>query len=174
MAITLAAKPDLLTWADFRLTTTKPVDPGDGTSVDAFTTFSYDVPDLDYSTVDGQLAYTGTATITITPNAEIFQSAPQTAGLLSHEQFHYDVGIVTGRALARSLMALRAPNAAALQQAHDAAIQLHFMTRAGLLQHHYDRETQHGADAHYQKVWKDSMAVCLADPLSLHLLGFWL
>jgi hypothetical protein len=174
MAIIVVAKPWALTWADFTKTATKPVDPGTGKAFDAFTAFDCDVPGLNYRTIDGQLVYTGLSIITITPRAQVFQSAPQTDALLSHEQFHYDVGIVTARALAQALMAMRAPTALALQMAQDKAQRLHMETRAHLIHRQYDHETHHGSDAHYQKIWKDSMAVCLAHLRSLHLQGFWL
>jgi hypothetical protein len=174
MAILVVATPWALTWADFIKTDTKPVDSA-GESFDAFTSFVWDVPGLTYSTgKDGQLFYTGLNVITVTPNAQIFKSSPQTAALLSHEQFHYDVGIVTARAFALQLMAMRAPNLRALQMAQDNAQQLHSKTRSALIQRHYDHETHHGTDAHYQKIWKDSMAACLANPRNLHLQGFLL
>lgn len=174
MAILVAAKPWALAWTDFKKIDTKPVDPNDGTSGDALTSFDWDVPGLTYSMVGGHLVYTGLSVITITPNAQVFKSTPQTAALLSHEQFHYDVGIVTARALARTLMAIRAPNLFALQIAQNKAQQLHLKTRSLLIQRHYDHETRHGANAGYQKVWKESMAACLANYNSLHLRGFWL
>ena len=173
MAIIVVANPWVLTWANFKKTPKKPVDPSDGTSVDALTFFNWEYPRLTFSTVNRQLLFTGLSVITLTPNAQIFQSTPQTAALLSHEQFHYDVGIVTARAFARQLMALRAPNASALEMAQDKAENLH-LTRSRLLQRHYDQETHHGGNAHYQKIWKDSMAACLSNPNSLHLQGFWL
>jgi hypothetical protein len=71
-------------------------------------------------------------------------------------------------------MSLRAPNQAALGIAVQNAAQLHFMTRARLLQRRYDLDTRHGTNAHYQRIWKNRMAACLANPNSNQLGGFWL
>ena len=53
-------------------------------------------------------------------------------------------------------MHLRAPNQVAL----GTAAHLHFVTRTGLLQRRYDIDTRHGTSSHFQKIWKDRMAVC--------------
>ena len=150
------------------------VDPADRTLVDALTRFNFNLPNLPPRMIGGQFAMADPNVITITPNAQVFTGVFQTLALLSHEQFHYDVGIVTARALARELMALRAPNLAALTTAVQGAARLHFTTRAGLLQGRYDLDTRHGTNAHYQKIWKNRMAFCLAKPLSDQLGGFFL
>jgi hypothetical protein len=174
MAITVVANPVTLAWANFTPSGTQILDPGDGTLVDAFTRFNFNLPPLPARTVNGQFAMADPNVITITPNAQVFTGVAQTPALLSHEQFHYDVGIVTARALARQLMSLRAPTQAALVTAVQSAALLHFTTRAGLLQRRYDLDTRHGTNAHFQKIWKDRMAVCLANPRSDQLGGFFL
>jgi hypothetical protein len=163
-----------LTWLNFRSSPARIVDPGDGTLVDALTKFDFNLPDLGHRMVAGQFAMAEPNVLTITPNAQVFTGVLHTPALLSHEQFHYDVGIVTARALARELTTLRAPNLAALKTAVQTASRLHFTTRAGLLQRRYDLDTRHGANAHYQKVWKDRMTACLANPRSDQLGGFYL
>lgn len=174
MAITVVANPASLTWANFTPSASKIVDPNDGTLVDAVTRFNFNLPNRPPRTVAGQLAMADPNVITIMPNAQVFIGVIKTPALLSHEQFHYDVGIVTARSLARKLMKLRAPNQAALGTAVQNAAQLHFMTRARLLQRRYDLDTRHGTNAHYQKIWKDRMTACLANPRSDQLGGFWL
>lgn len=174
MAITVVANPMLLAWGNFTLSATRIADPNDGTLVDAVTRFNFYFPALAPRTVNGQFALADPNLLKITPNAQVFTGVLQTAALLAHEQFHYDVGIVTARALARELMALRAPNLAALSTAMNAAFRLHLFTRAGLLQRRYDIDAAHGTQAHYQKVWKDRMAQCLANPLSSRIGGFYL
>jgi hypothetical protein len=174
MAITVVATPATLTWADFTPSASQLVDPGDGTLVDALTRFDFNLPNLPPRHVGGQLAVADPNVITITPNAQVFTGVAQTAALLAHEQFHYDVGIVTARGLARELMALRAPNLAALITAVQNASRLHFTTRAGLLQRRYDLDSRHGTNAHFQKIWKDRMTTCLAHPRSDQLGGFFL
>jgi hypothetical protein len=174
MAITVTATPATLAWGDFTVVTTQIVDPGDGTLVDAVTRFDFDFPDLPARNIGGMMALADPNVITITPNAQVWSGVRQTAALLSHEQFHYDVGIVIARALARQLTALRAPNQAALGALVREAARLHFQTRAGLLQRRYDIDTDHGAIALYQGIWKRRMTDCLANPRSEQLGGFWL
>ena len=174
MAITVQAVPASLTWGNFAVVPNKILDPADNTLVDAYTTFRYQMPNLPPRQINGQFALADPMTITITPSAQVWSGIAQTAGLLSHEQLHYDVGIVTGRALARELTRLRAPSLPALVTALNAAVQLHFHTRAGLLQKRYDLDTRHGANAHYQRIWKDRMTACLANPNADQLGGFYL
>jgi hypothetical protein len=174
MAITAVTNPENLTWLNFRSSATRILDPADGTLVDAFTRFNFNLPALPHRMVAGQFAMADANVITITPNAQVFTGLVQTPALLLHEQFHYDVGTVTARALARQLMVLRVTSLAALVTAVQDASQLHFSTRAGLLQRRYDVETRHGTNAHYQRIWKDRMTACLANPVSDQLGGFYL
>lgn len=174
MAITVQATPLTLTWAHFVPVAARLVDPNDGSLVEAFTRFNFNMPNRPPRRVGGQLALADPLVITITPNAQVWRGVAQTAALLAHEQFHYDVGIVTGRALARHLMHLRAPSQAALQTAVADAARLHFTTRAGLLQRRYDLDSRHGTNAHYQQIWKSRMKTCLANPRSDQLGGFYL
>lgn len=174
MAITVVANPATLTFADFTPSATQLVDPNDGTLIDALTRFNFSLPPLPPRVVGGVFAMADPNVITITPNAQIFTGVLQTPALLAHEQFHYDVGIVTGRALARELMALRAHSQAALVAEVQKAAILHFTTRSRLLQRRYDLDTRHGTNAHFQKIWKDRMAICLANPRSVQLGGFFL
>jgi len=174
MAITVLANPVSLTWANFTPRAARIVDPNDGKLVDALTRFNFDMPSLPLRMVAGQFAMADPNIITITPNAQVFRGVLKTPDLLSHEQFHYDVGIVTARALARQLMDLRAPNQAALAIAVQNAALLHFTTRARLLQSRYDLETQHGINANFQRIWKDRMTSCLANPNSDQLGGYLL
>jgi hypothetical protein len=174
MSITVVARPVNLTWANFTPSATQIVDPQDGTLVDALTRFRFNIPGRAPRTVNGQFAMADPNIITISSDGQVFTGVLQTPALLSHEQFHYDVAIVTARALARELMGLRASSLAALMTAFQNAAQLHLFTRVRLLQWHYDRETQHGTNAHYQKIWKDRMALCLANQRSTQLGGFFL
>lgn len=173
MAITVTASPTTLSWSNFTPQTIV-IDPNDGTEQDCVTRFNFDIPDRPPRTVDGQQALAETFVIRITPNAQVRIGAAQTAALLRHEQLHYDVGIVIARALARELMRLRAPDLPTLVQRFQAAVDLHFFRRAGLIQTRYDRESRHSQNAHYQGVWERAMATCLADPRATHILGWWL
>lgn len=174
MSITVEANPVNLNWSNFRPSATRIADPNDGTLVDAVTRFNFNMMDLPPRTVDGQFAMADPNVIRITPNSQVFTGVLKTESLLSHEQFHYDVGILVARAFARKIMRLRCPNLAALRAELQKARQLHFMTRAGLIQNRYDLDTRHGTNLHYQNIWKSRMASCLANQRSDQIGGFWL
>jgi hypothetical protein len=174
MPITVVANPAVLSWTNFTVMANKIPDPNDGTLVDAVTRFKFDFPDKAPRKIVNRFKLGDPNVITITPQAQVWSGVMQTPALLSHEQFHYDVGIVTARALARQLMTLEEGNLAALKTAFLGAFHLHFDVRAGLLQSRYDKDTVHGTVARYQKIWKDEMAACLANPKATHLHGFWL
>ncbi len=174
MAITVQANPANLTWANFTVTPNKIVDPADNTLVDAYTTFNYTIQNLPGRNVDGKRAFADPLTITITPVASVWSGVVQSAALLSHEQWHYDIGLATARVFAAELSRLRKATDAELVAARDTLVQLHFRTRAGLLQKRYDIDSRHGTNAHYQRVWKDRMTACLGNASSTQLGGFYL
>ncbi|MEZ5429517.1 MAG: hypothetical protein R2747_24950 [Pyrinomonadaceae bacterium] len=174
MAITVQANPVNLTWGHFTVVPNQITDPADGSLVDAYTTFNFNIPSLPPRTVDGKQAFADPMTITITPNCQVWSGVAQTAALLSHEQWHYDIGTVTGRALARELSRARKKTVAELITVLQNAVQLHFRTRAGLLQKRYDIDTRHGTNSHYQGVWKSRMTTCLGNPNADQLGGFYL
>ena len=172
MAITVSANPVVLRWQHFRSVGTL-IDPADGQAMDAYTSFNYNIPATPQSSGRHQTV-ADPLVITITPNCKVRTGATRTAALLSHEQFHYDVGIVTARALARQLSHLRANTVAALATQLRAAVRLHFTTRAGLLQRRYDKDTHHGTNAHYQGIWKNRMRTCLGNSRADQLGGYYL
>lgn len=174
MAITVQPTKISLSWSDFRVVPNQIVDPADSTLVDAYTTFEYNIPDLPPRTVNGQLALADPMTIRISPKGNVWSGVRQTPALLSHEEWHYHVGIIVARAFARHAARLRAPNMPGLRTAFQEAFTLHFITRVGLLQKRYDLDTNHGVNAHYQKIWKDRMTACLANPNADQLGGFYL
>jgi len=174
MAITVVANPANLSFANFRSSPTQFTDPHTGVRVDALTAFTFTLPDLPPRQIGNLFAMADPNVITLTPDCRIFVGVQQTAALLTHEQFHYDVGIVCGRALARALMALRAPSVAALGAAAQRAATLHFTTRTGLLQRRYDLDTRNGTVPSLQRIWKDRMRTCLANPRADQLGGFFL
>ena len=107
MAITATVSPAALTWAHFRSSPTQITDPNDGSLVDAFTSFNHNMPARGHRMDGRQFAMADPNVITISPNAQVWTGVVQMADLLSHEQFHYDIGFVTARALARELTRLR-------------------------------------------------------------------
>jgi hypothetical protein len=174
MAITVVGSPMSLTWANFTVVPNQILDPNDNTLADAYTAFNFNIPDLPPRTVNGQLMLADPITITITPRASVWSGVQQTAALLSHEEWHYHVGIVVARAFAREAARLQAPNLAGLRSAFQQTFTLHFVTRVGILQKRYDLDTRHGTQAHYQKIWKDRMTVVLANPRADQIGGFYL
>ena len=149
-------------------------DPADGTLQDAYTAFDYDMPDKGSRMVGAQFALAVPNVITISPKAEMRIGAVMDPGLLAHEQFHYDVGFVVARAFAHQLTIARAHSLAALIADYAHLERLHFQTRVKLIQRRYDIDTAHGTNAHYQKIWLDRMAACIANPKANQIGGFWL
>jgi hypothetical protein len=173
MTITATRTPVTLTAANY-IPFPLVIDPADGTVQTAFTAFRFVIPTHPPRTVGGRFALAETFAIQITPVAMITVGATMTAGLLAHEQFHYDVGFVIARRLAHVLTGLRRNSVADLAAALSTTVTLHFTTRAGLIQRRYDLDTRHGTNAHYQQIWLDRMRVCLADPSATQIGGFYL
>jgi hypothetical protein len=150
------------------------IDPADGTAQDAYTSFDYDFPDLPARRIGSDYGFAVPNVIEIIPNAKARTGAALTPRLLAHEQFHYDVGFAAARCLAHQFTIARAKTLDDLKARYVTLIDLHFFTRAGLIQKRYDMDTAHGANAHYQTVWLDRMRACLADPDAKQIGGFWL
>ncbi len=170
----MQASPASLAWSNYTVTPSRITDPGDGTLVDAYTTFDYNFPNSAPVNNAGVFTIPDPYNIAITPRAQVWSGVRQTTALLSHEQWHYDVATITGRALCRQLARLTGTSLADLRTKIQAAVQLHFHTRAGILQKRYDLDTSHGTNAHYQKIWKDRMTTTLANPAADTMGGFWL
>lgn len=174
MAITVEPTKINLSWSDFTVSEIQLWDQGDNSWADAYTTFQFNMTDVPPRTVDGMLALADPLTIKIAPKAAIWSQIRQTDALLSHEEWHYHVGIVVARAFARHIAALRARDAATLRTVFQEAYRLHFGTRIKLLQSRYDLDTGHGTNAQLQKLWKDRMTRCLANPGSDQIGGYYL
>ena len=174
MAISVSASPANLAWSNYTVTASQITDPADGTLVDAYTTFDYNFPNSAPVNTSGVFTIPDPYTISITPRAQVWTGVMKTAALLSHEQWHYDVATITGRALCRELARLRGTSLADLRAKIQQAVQLHFHTRAGILQKRYDLDTRHGTVDYYQRIWKDRMTATLANPNADTMGGFWL
>jgi hypothetical protein len=173
MAITVVSNPVRLAWANF-VSVPVLLDPNDGTPQDCVTGYDFNLPATPPRVIHGKFALADPLVLTITPNARIRIGAPQTEALLAHEQFHYDVGMAVGRAVARELMALRARDQAALIAEMQKIAHLHFTTRTRLIQRRYDIDTQHSANHHFQRIWLNRMSHVLGNPASNQIGGFWL
>ena len=172
MAITATRTPQTLAWSNFTSVATL-IDPADGGAMDAYTSFDYVTPS-GWTTIDGRFAFSDGQVVRVSPRARVRTGVAQTADLLAHEQFHYDVGFVIARRVARELGRLRARTMADLAREQDAIIALHFHRRAGLIQRRYDIDTRHGRNAHYQALYLKLMAACIANPSATHFNGWWL
>ena len=174
MTITAFRNPAVLAFTDFTVQGLV-IDPSDGTPQDAFTAFAFELlPDLPAERHNGRFRMQRTMSISITPIALLRAGAPQTADLLAHEQLHYDVGFVIARQLAREFNVIDAATEPALRTKIDQLIDLHFHTRAGLIQRRYDRESNHGLNAHFQRIWSRNMHACLANPHASQIGGWML
>lgn len=174
MTITSFASPNTLSWDDFTPVAAKIRDPHDGTDVDALTQYDFFLPTRPARRDGAMFALDDSLVLLITPNCQVWTGVAQTAALLSHEQFHYDVGVVIARQAARHFNRLRALTEGGLLAALTSARILHFVTRNRLIQSRYDTDTHHGTSAHYQKIWKDRMATCLAAADADQIGGFFL
>lgn len=182
MSITANRNPINLAWSDFDVVSPPLIDPADGKTVDAYTSFAYDLPVRPPQTIDGQIALFQNNVLTITPSdgssatgrPKITRGTPQTAALLDHETFHYDLGFVIARVVARNLMSLRKPSVAELAVALQETMDYHFRTRTGRIQSRYDIDSRHGTNSTYQRIWKQRMAACLSNPNATKLGGYWL
>jgi hypothetical protein len=170
MAIVASRSPAVLSWSDYT-PVAHLVDPADGGVMDAYTTFNYATP-AGWAQFGGQVGFADGQTVSITPRCRVRSGAAQTAPLLAHEQFHYDVGFVIARVVAKALARLRAPDLAQLAASQNDVIRLHFIVRAGLIQRRYDLDTGHGANARHQSHYLRLMTACLANPNAVQI-GGW-
>ena len=174
MTITAIRNPRVLTWDDFDEVGTL-TDPNDGTAIDAFTAFEFELlPDLPAESHHGRFRMSRSMSISITPIARVRTGATQSAALLAHEHLHYDVGFVIARQLARELNVIDDATEPGLRARIDELIELHFHTRARLIQTRYDRESNHGQNAHFQRVWSQNMRACLGNPHASQIGGWML
>ncbi len=150
------------------------MDPADGTIQDAYTAFEYEIFDKGARMVGTDYAFGVPNDIEVWPNALVRIGVTLTPALLAHEQFHYDVGFVVCRALAHQLTIARAPTIAGLVAQLNSLVELHIKKRVKLIQARYDKDTQHGLNAKYQRIWLDRMTACIANPTANQIGGFWL
>ena len=170
---TIITNPATLTWANFTPSPNQIPDPSDGSLVDAVTSFNFVLQNLPPQVSGGVFTVPAAITITITPNCQVWTGVVQSAALLSHEQFHYDVGIMCARAFGRHIANLRGNSLAALVALIQNAQTLHFRTRAGILQRRYDVDTRHGTINQFQRIWKSRMTAALASPNTDTMGGFY-
>jgi hypothetical protein len=173
MTVTVVIRPVSLSWKDYT-EQDKIIDPADKTEQSAFTAFDWDFPAVKpVRLADGNVALPD-LNLTLTPIALVKKGITRSDELLSHEQFHYDVGQVISRVVKKKLEALSAKNATGLDVESDLIFQHHFVLRAGLIQRRYDKETRHGKEGMYQKSWKKLMQQTMNQPNATQIGGWWL
>jgi len=155
MSITVTVSPTQLSWNDFLPVDSLP----DGSGDDAQT--ATDMPGLDnIRPVLGHGKFS-MPDLTLTVGLDrsqtmVLKTANKTAELLKHEQGHYDITVLTVRALARELEQLKAGSVAALGQQVNAVRSKH-QQRADLLEKKYDKDTDHSRNQDEQKAWNDAI-----------------
>jgi len=155
MAITVSPNPVNLQWSNFR---TVPSLPDEEAHVD----INFNVPNRPFRQVNGQFMMAETFQIGVLPVAKVVQGASQTAELLSHEQGHYNLGILVGWAMAREFMQLQAPNPAALGTAIRNCFNRHKDTLMPPIQRKYDQDTNHSRNRQQQQRWDLLIRQCMA------------
>jgi hypothetical protein len=167
MEIKVVAKPAQLSWSDFKTVDALPDGSGDeaqtATEMPAmdkiqvvFSNGKYSLPDL---TLTVGLDRSGTMVI---------KTAQKTADLLKHEQGHFDITLLTVRALALELQRMKASSPNSLGQQVNAAIQKH-QSFANAIEAKYDDETKNSKDKTAQDDWNKAITGALgaSDVLSL-------
>jgi hypothetical protein len=95
-------------------------------------------------------------TVTVAPKSSdtvIVRTANKTADLLEHEQGHYELMILSARAMAAELEKLEADSAEELQSAVTDVQSAH-AARADTIDHEYDRQTDHSRNVAQQRRWR--------------------
>ena len=155
MAITVVPNPVNLQWSNFRSVPNLP-------NEDAHIDIDFNVPNRPFRRVNGRIMMAETFQIGVSPDAKVVRGASQTADLLSHEQGHYNLGILVAWALAHDFMQLQAANSAALASACRTCFNLHKNTRMRPIQQRYDRDTNHSRNHQQQQRWNRMIRQCLS------------
>ncbi|MDB6159697.1 MAG: hypothetical protein JWO04_3403 [Gammaproteobacteria bacterium] len=96
------------------------------------------------------------STVTVAPKSTetlVVRTANKTADLLEHEQGHYELMILSARAMAAELEKLEADSAEELQSAVTDVQSTH-ASRADAVDHEYDRQTDHSRNVAQQRRWR--------------------
>jgi hypothetical protein len=169
MAIKVVAGPAQLSWSEVRSLEALPDGSGDeaqtATEMPAmdgiqvvFSNGKYSLPDL-------------TLTVGLDRSETmVIKTAQKTTDLLKHEQGHFDITLLTVRALALELQRIKANSPNSLAQQVKAAIQKH-QNSANSIEAKYDDETKNSKDKAAQDDWNKAIAGALGSPDVLSLKG---
>jgi hypothetical protein len=100
----------------------------------------------------------------------VLRSSAQTAGLLRHEQGHYDLLMLVAKAMARDLGAATDSSARALNTQVQTIQQTH-NANAQAIDAAYDTQTDHGKDSLQQTSWNQAIATALGNPATSTVRG---
>lgn len=156
MPITVTPTPVSLAWSNF--SAVRALTNGEDAHIDV----GFDLQNKPLRKVGTHWMLAEDIELKVRPQARVLRTANQTADLLAHEQGHYDIGILVGRALAADLQALSEATPAALVKAATAAFDLHRLTRMGAIQKAYDDDTKHSQDTKEQARWAGLISAALA------------
>jgi hypothetical protein len=167
MAIKVVARPAQLSWGDFRSVDALP----DGSGDEAQT--ATEMPAMDGIQVvfsNGKYSLPDLTLVVGLDRSEtmVIITAQKTNDLLKHEQGHFNITLLTVRALALELQRINANSANSLAQQVKTAIQKH-QNFANAIEAKYDDETKNSKDKAAQDDWNKAIAGAIgsADVLSL-------
>ena len=155
MSIRVVANPIQIAWPQFQVVQSLP------NTEDAHTDINFNLQNGALRNVKGQFMLADRLTLTVTPILKVLKTANQTADLLAHEQGHYNIGILVGRAMARELDQLSASTAKDLAKAASDVFDLHRLTRMPAVQSDYDTDTKGSQNATEQTRWNGLIAAGL-------------
>jgi hypothetical protein len=155
MSVTVSVSPAQLSWNDFLPVDSLP----DGSGDEAQT--ATNMPAL--SGIRPVSAHGGFSlpNVALTVGLDrtqtmVIKTARKTADLLKHEQGHFDITVLTVRALAKEMERLKAASPAALGQQVNALLGKH-QQRADMLEQKYDKETENSKNLDTQKTWNNAI-----------------
>jgi predicted secreted Zn-dependent protease len=169
MTVSVVAAPAQLSWSDFRPVGALPDGSGEeaqtSTEMPAMANIKVVASQGKYSLPDLKLMVGLKRSETL-----VVTSARKTADLLKHEQGHFDITVLTIRALAMELQRLTAPSAALLGQQVEALRQKH-QRFADAIEEKYDDETEHSRNKAVQDKWNQAIRSALLTPGIVSLQG---
>lgn len=162
MPITVAPNPVNLTWANFQIVDSSPALSGNEVAqIHPETRMPANIQVVNNQNLFRLAPFT-IGVVPVPQDTIVLRSAQQTPDLLRHEQGHYDLLILTVRAMARDLDAATAPSAGVLNSRVQAIQQTH-ATRAQTIDAAYDTQTKNGTDAQQQMSWNQAIAAALGN-----------
>lgn len=171
MAISVAPNPVNLTWANFRIVDSSPDLSGNEVAqIHPETRMPANIQVVNNQNLFRLAPFT-IGVVPVPQDTIVLRTAQQTPDLLRHEQGHYDLLILTVKAMARDLDAATGGSAADLSSRVQAIQQTH-ATRAQALDAAYDTQTSNGTDVQQQMNWNQTIAAALANPMASAINGF--